>query len=457
VATPVFRSNSSNPSTTSTPVRPGFGRQSFGLHGFAAQADAGPAPGGNLASQFGFAVAYADPMGLSELARHFQAPLPEAAADLPRVAATLTGARHASLWPGPLSPPPAPQDMSEPAAHEAGSSLETADRDGRAAHAAVPAPTQVLELGAETLAVLRGIETQLATLTRLVEAQAATRQPDQQSEPFGELAHGDATQPMTWPPLGESIENLQERDVAGDAAPVLPGMTQVQDSAVGLAFAGDRLIAPAIDEAGAGMLHLPAAMNVSPSADHSPELPRRALFPAGSADPQRMAEEAERIARIHRATLAARQAADAVRDFDATPGAPAFVSGEAPASAAARANEPAFAKTYPAQNSPAPGPLAERTAHETVAPGEIGQAGESSGMLAFLAFALPRWLGLIAVILAAGIVLHLLTGGTLDTLPAGLVSAEWWGGLFTRIYRMLERIDRFMLDLVAPLQRVIGA
>jgi hypothetical protein len=35
------------------------------------------------------------------------------------------------------------------------------------------------------------------------------------------------------------------------------------------------------------------------------------------------------------------------------------------------------------------------------------------------------------------------------------VSADWWASLFGRIYRTLERIDRFMLDLFQPLQRAV--
>jgi hypothetical protein len=80
----------------------------------------------------------------------------------------------------------------------------------------------------------------------------------------------------------------------------------------------------------------------------------------------------------------------------------------------------------------------------------------STGLLSFLAFAVPRWLALVAVIFVAGIVLHLLTGGGLDTLPGGLVSTQWWGELFSRVYRTLESIDRFMLDLVTPLRQAAG-
>lgn len=442
------------PGTIRSFARDTLGRETFAPAIFGA--GGGPAPG-TLPGQFGLAVAYADPAGLSEIARHFQPPVGEAASDLPRVAATLTGARHASLWPGPLSPPPAPAQEPEaeatvgavggdlppgPAAAETGAPVPSASHLADAGGPSESAAPTVLELGSETLAVLRGIEAQLANLTRLVKAQASVAKPPADPpEPFGEITHGDATRPMTWPPLGESIEDPAP-PVVGEA---VPARDDGQQEASGV-FAGDRQIVSAAEDAPAE--DKPQPVVAHPGRDAQAEPHRLAMFPVGGADPRHMAEAAERAARFHRASLAARQAADALGPVGAPEAdVPGHVSPEAVVpQMVAPAPAVTESATLPAQ---AAAQVASRDA--AAAPDAAGR----SGLVAFLAFALPRWLALIGVILAAGIVLHLLTGGSLDTLPAGLVSAEWWASLFGRVYRTLERIDRFMLDLISPLQRAV--
>jgi hypothetical protein len=465
-------SGGTNPFFQNAFNRPGSGTQGAVAQGAAAEGQVS-GPGGSLSGQFGLAVAYADPAGLSEAARRFHIASPEAAADLPRVAATLTGARHASLWPGPQSPPPAPvwPEFSDETAQAPSADLpaqeaftSVASSTSVAPMAAVLAP-QVLELGSETLGVLRGIETQLAQLTRLVEAQNGGRATggaaDEPPEPFGEITHGDAIRPMTWPPLGESIED-DERAVVPDTVPVR-GPRQAPEPQNGpeptaqpgawpttrsgepehVVFAGDRGITASSEH----LKHkefaredpkqiIPVA--AQPAVRNASDLPERALFPAGSTDPRSLAEEAERVARIHRASLAARRAADDV--------------------AAGMASTPMPAQALSAPPAPASSNAFASIASTTAAPDATVSRQDASiqrRISAFLAFALPRWLALVGVIIAAGVVLHLLTGGGFDTLPAGLVSADWWASLFGRIYRTLERIDRFMLDLFQPLQRAV--